>query len=152
VGASYPRPYSYTASARLDLARLASASTSDGEITADLLVVEHMRLLGGVAHLFDRDRVEIGEKGFAGPAHGRIDDPLEEHRICAKRDTLRHFLGVLLEADEPEAMLACLRRLAERKAHYAIRGALVDRQAAERWLRLAEALVTVERQVIASKH
>jgi hypothetical protein len=32
VGASYPRPYSYTASARLDLARLASASTSDGEM------------------------------------------------------------------------------------------------------------------------
>jgi hypothetical protein len=68
-----------------------------------------------------------------------------------ERDTLRHFLGVLLEADEPEAMLACLRRLAERKAHCAIRGALVDRQAAERWLMLAEALVTVERQVIASK-
>lgn len=68
-----------------------------------------------------------------------------------ERDTLRHFLGLLLEADEPVAMLACLRRLAERKAHYAIRGALVDRQAAERWLRLAEALVTVERQVIASK-
>jgi hypothetical protein len=48
-------------------------------------------------------------------------------------------------------MLACLRRLAERKAHDAVRGAGVNRQAAERWLRLAEALVTVERQVIASK-
>jgi hypothetical protein len=68
-----------------------------------------------------------------------------------ERDTLRHFLGLLLEADEPEAMLARLKRLAECKARYAIRGALVDRQAAERWLRLAEALVTVERQVIASK-
>ena len=61
------------------------------------------------------------------------------------------LLGLLLEADEPEAMLARLKRLAECKARYAIRGALVDRQAAERWLRLAEALVTVERQVIASK-
>jgi hypothetical protein len=78
-----------------------------------------------------------------------LSEPCLDER---ERDTLRHFLGVLLEADEPEAMLACLRRLAERKAHYAIRGALVDRQAAERWLRLAEALVTVERQVIASKH
>jgi hypothetical protein len=68
-----------------------------------------------------------------------------------ERDTLRHFLGLLLEADEPEAMLACLRRLAELKAHDAIRGALVDRQVAERWFRLAEALVTVERQIIASK-
>jgi hypothetical protein len=68
-----------------------------------------------------------------------------------ERDTLKHFLGLLLDADEPEAMLACLRRLAERKAHDAVRGAGVNRQAAERWLRLAEALVTVERQVIASK-
>ena len=42
-----------------------------------------------------------------------------------ERDTLRHFLGLLLEADEPEAILACLRRLAERKAHDAI---------AARWL------------------
>src|SRR5580704_10444369 len=38
-------------------------------------------------------------------------------------DTLKHFLGLLLDADEPEAMLACLRRLAERKAHDAVRGA-----------------------------
>jgi hypothetical protein len=68
-----------------------------------------------------------------------------------ERDTLKHFLGLLLDADEPEAMLACLRRLAERKAHDAVRGARVNRQAAERWLRLAEALVTVEHQVIASK-
>ena len=29
-----------------------------------------------------------------------------------ERDTLRHFLGLLLEADEPEAMVASLRRLA----------------------------------------
>ena len=28
-----------------------------------------------------------------------------------ERDTLRHFLGLLLEADEPEAMVASLRRL-----------------------------------------
>jgi hypothetical protein len=68
-----------------------------------------------------------------------------------ERDTLKHFLGLLLDADEPEAMLACLRRLAERKAHDAVGGARVNRQAAERWLRLAEALVTVEHQVIASK-
>jgi hypothetical protein len=51
----------------------------DGEIAADLLVVEHMRLLGRLAHLFDRDRVEIAEKGFARPAHGRINSPLDQH-------------------------------------------------------------------------
>jgi hypothetical protein len=44
-----------------------------------------------------------------------------------ERDTLRHFLGLLLEADEPEAMVASLRRLAERKAWHAVRGALADR-------------------------
>ena len=64
-----------------------------------------------------------------------------------ERDTLRHFLGLLLDANEPEAMVASLRRLAERKAWYAVRGALVDRQAAQRWLALAEALAKVERQV-----
>jgi hypothetical protein len=69
-----------------------------------------------------------------------------------ERDTLRHFLGLLLEADEPEAMVASLRRLAERKAWFAVRGALVDRQAAQRWLALAEALVKVERQVIAPRN
>jgi hypothetical protein len=56
-------------------------AVSDGEIATDLLVVEHMRLLGGVAHLFDRDRVEVGEKGFARPAYGRINHPLKQHRV-----------------------------------------------------------------------
>jgi hypothetical protein len=44
-----------------------------------------MRLLGRLAHLFDRDRVEIGEKRFAGPAHGRIDDPLEQVLVLLGR-------------------------------------------------------------------
>jgi hypothetical protein len=39
-----------------------------------------MRLLGRLTHLFDRDRIEIGEKGFARLAHGRIDHPLELRR------------------------------------------------------------------------
>jgi hypothetical protein len=45
---------------------------SVGEIAADLLVLEHMQFLGRLAQLFDRDRVEIGEKGFAGPAYGVV--------------------------------------------------------------------------------
>jgi hypothetical protein len=56
----------------------------DNEIAADFLVVEHMRLFGGVAHLFDRDRIKVGEKGFARPAHGGLDDPLKQHRMCAE--------------------------------------------------------------------
>jgi hypothetical protein len=53
--------------------------TSDGEIATNLLIVEHMQLLGGLAHLCDRDQIEIGKKSFASPAHGRIDDTLEQH-------------------------------------------------------------------------
>jgi hypothetical protein len=53
----------------------------DSEIAADFLVIEHMRLLGRLAHLFDRDRIEIGEKGFPRLAYGRIDHPLKEHRV-----------------------------------------------------------------------
>jgi hypothetical protein len=33
---------------------------SDGNLAADFLVVEDMRLLGRLAHLFDGDLVEIG--------------------------------------------------------------------------------------------
>jgi hypothetical protein len=71
---------------------------------------------------------------------------LEPCLTKGERNTLRHFLGLLLEADEPEAMVASLRRLAERKAWCAVRGALVDRQAAQRWFALAEALAKVERE------
>ena len=56
-------------------------AVSDSEIAADLLVVEHVGLLSGLAHLFDRDRVEIGEKRLARPTYGRIDHPLKEHRV-----------------------------------------------------------------------
>jgi hypothetical protein len=72
---------------------------------------------------------------------------LEPCLTKVERDTLRQFLGLLLEANEPEAMVASLRRLAERKAWYAVNGALVDRQAAQRWFALAETLAKVERQV-----
>ena len=45
-------------------------AASDDEIAADLLVVEHMRLLGRLAHLFSGHRIQVGEKGFARFAHG----------------------------------------------------------------------------------
>src|SRR5580698_9405468 len=56
---------------------------SDSEIAADLLVVEHMRLLGRLAHLFDRDRIKVNKKGFSRPAYRRLNHPLEQHRVCA---------------------------------------------------------------------
>jgi hypothetical protein len=59
-------------------------AASDSEIAADLLVVERMRFPGRLAHLLDRDRIEIGEEGFARAAHGWIDHPLEQRRICAE--------------------------------------------------------------------
>src|ERR1700749_3550938 len=54
---------------------------SDGEL---VLVVEHVRLLSCLAHLLDRDRIEIGEKDFAGLAYCRINPSLEQHRACAE--------------------------------------------------------------------
>jgi hypothetical protein len=67
-----------------------------------------------------------------------------------EKGVFRHFLGLLLDADEPEAMLGVLQRLAERKAQSAIRGVTLERidsiravisaSDAERWGRLAEAL------------
>jgi len=57
-------------------------AVSDGEIATNLLIVEHMQLLGRLAHLFDRDQIEIGKKTFASPAHSRIDDPLKQDRVC----------------------------------------------------------------------
>jgi hypothetical protein len=64
---------------------LTQIAVSDGEVALleveqlHLPIIEHMRLLGRLAHLFNRDRIEIAEKGFAGPAHGGLDDPLQQH-------------------------------------------------------------------------
>jgi len=57
-----------------------------GKIAADLLVFEYMQLHGRLAQLFDHDQIEIGENGFARPAHGWFDHPLEQHRVCTKID------------------------------------------------------------------
>jgi hypothetical protein len=57
---------------------------SEGEIAADLLVIEPMRFLGPLAPLFDRDRIKIREKGFARLAYGRIDDPFQQLGVCAQ--------------------------------------------------------------------
>ena len=88
------RTVDLTGTARVLLSKLAPLSTarrnirttqiavSDGEIATNLLIVEHMQLLGSLAHLFDRDQIEIGKKTFASPAHSRIDDPLQQDRVC----------------------------------------------------------------------
>ena len=54
-------------------ARLAVLLDDRGELVGDdllqdLLVVEDMRFLSGIAHLFDCERVEIAKEGFARPA------------------------------------------------------------------------------------
>lgn len=56
---------------------------------------------------------------------------------------LSHILQTLLDADEPEAMLTLLRHVAERKAFGVARG-LIDRNAAQRWTALADALRAAE--------
>ena len=64
-----------------------------------------------------------------------------------EKDALRAYLWLLLDADEPEAFLGSLRRMAERKAHSFTRGK-IDANECERWLVLAEALLKVERELI----
>jgi hypothetical protein len=59
------------------------------------------------------------------------------------QDSLRHYLTILMEADEPEAILGSLRRIAEHKAHSVIRGNVTEHDA-ERWLNLAKALARVQ--------
>ena len=56
---------------------------------------------------------------------------------------MAHLIGLLVAADEPRVMLACLRHMAERKAFGVIRGKLEAGEALE-WIRLAEALRGVE--------
>jgi hypothetical protein len=65
--------------------------------------------------------------------------PLKEQ----EKDSLRFQLGLLLEFDEPEAILGTMRRVAERKAYTVTRG-LISVHEAKRWTRLGEALRKVE--------
>jgi hypothetical protein len=60
-----------------------------------------------------------------------------------EKEGLRQQLQLLLEADEPEAALASLRRIAERRAHAVTRGAISDNEA-RRYQALAAALQCVE--------
>jgi hypothetical protein len=58
-------------------------------------------------------------------------------------DALKFQLGALLEVDEPRAILATLRRVAERKAQTVTRGKIGHEEAAD-WYAMAEALTEVE--------
>jgi hypothetical protein len=78
---------------------------------------------------------------------------LEQEQIV-----LRHWLRILLEADEPDAMIAALKRIAERKASSILANKCGEEgmfstepvrlnATVNRWLRLAEALDKVEREM-----
>ena len=56
---------------------------------------------------------------------------------------LSHILQLMLDADEPETMLTLFRHVAERKAWTATRGR-IDRDDANTWMRLADALRAAE--------
>jgi hypothetical protein len=56
---------------------------------------------------------------------------------------LSHILQLLLDANEPEAMLTLFRHVVERKAFSVTRG-LIDRDDAAQWTALADALKTAE--------
>lgn len=63
-----------------------------------------------------------------------------------EKAALINYLGVLLDADEPNAFLGSLRRIAERKAHSFTRG-LIQKAECEQWWALADALSKVEREI-----
>ena len=75
------------------------------------------------------------------PADERLRVRLSENEQAA----LRHYLWVLLDADEPGAFLGSLRRVAERKAHSFTRGG-IEADECGQWLALAEALNKVEHE------
>ena len=68
--------------------------------------------------------------------------PLTEHEKIG----LTQELAILLEANEPEAMLAVLRRVADRMARRVIRASISDLEAL-RWQKLAEACASVEKEL-----
>ena len=63
-----------------------------------------------------------------------------------EKNGLTQQLAMLLEADEPEAILATLQRVAERMAHRVTRAAISDLEAL-RWQALADACEAVQREI-----
>jgi hypothetical protein len=63
-----------------------------------------------------------------------------------EREALRFQISELVDASEPEAVLATLHRIAERMAQRAIR--LGKQDDCARWLRLERALSAVQRQLV----
>jgi predicted nucleic acid-binding Zn ribbon protein len=68
--------------------------------------------------------------------------PLSEQ----EKNGLRDQLALLLEANEPESILATLQRLAERKAHSVTRGAITELEAL-RWQSLANACASAAKEL-----
>ena len=73
-----------------------------------------------------------------------------------EQTTLRHWLGLMMDAEEPDAMIGCLKRIAERKAHSMLnfdeagmftRAPYRTKAAEARWFRLLEALEVVQREM-----
>lgn len=63
-----------------------------------------------------------------------------------EKDALTFQIAMLVEAGEPDAVIATLRRMADRMAHRATRG-LIDWDEAVRWMALAEACASVEAEI-----
>jgi hypothetical protein len=60
---------------------------------------------------------------------------------------LRHHLALLIEADEPEAVLGSLRRIVEHKIKTLIRD-VTKKEEAQRWSILLEALLKVQEEMV----
>lgn len=70
----------------------------------------------------------------------------------AEQQRLRHFLGILLAIEEPEALLGVLERIAEHKALRAINGSMTDKDSGLRWYNLAIALEKVQQELRGVRH
>ena len=60
-----------------------------------------------------------------------------------EKEKIYGFLKILLDANEPEALLASLRRLAEQKA-FGVTLGRIDAESAERWQRMADTIKEVQ--------
>ena len=80
------------------------------------------------------------------PCSGNRSHPFADEVERTGKSGADRLSGVLLDADEPNAFLGSLRRIAERKAHSFTRG-LIQKAECEQWWALADALSKVEREI-----
>lgn len=65
----------------------------------------------------------------------------------AQRLEIRAQTALLIELNEPEAWLECLRRISDRQAKTLAHGLMSDEASSKRWRRLADAIERVQAEL-----